>query len=135
MSEESRYTYIAGTTPYVEEGEYNFIVAKATEKESEKGNAMIELQLQIETDDDDGLLVFDYLVFTRRLYAHIDDFWESTGDVIKKGEKVTLEAEDCQDRRGRVRLYVEEYQDKLSNKVKKYLKPGSGSLKDSSQPF
>ena len=55
------------------EGDYDFVVDDAGEKESTKGNPMIELQLAIEHDGS-CVLVFDHLVFTRNAFWKIDAF-------------------------------------------------------------
>jgi hypothetical protein len=131
---ESRFTYTQGTTNFVEAGEYEFDVVKAIEKESKKGDPMIELQLKIVADDDDGPNVYDYLVYTRAGSPHIDGFREATGDTIVKGERVTFEAEDCEGRHGRAQLVIDEYEGRESNKVKRYLK-SAPATKRSSDPF
>ena len=128
-----RYSYIQGTTNFVEAGEYEFDVTKAIEKESKKGDPMIELQLKIVTDDDDGPNVYDYLVYNRTGSPHIDGFREATGETIVKGERVTFEAEDCEGRHGRALLVIDEFEGRESNKVKRYLK--ASASKRSGDPF
>ena len=118
--------YITGA-PEVQvppEGDYDFGVDDAGEKESQKGNAMIELQLAI-TYNGTTVRVVDYLVFTQKAFWKIDHFRASTGEKLVEGEKVNLEAEDCIDRRGRCRLIVETYEGKSRNKVDDYLPPAS----------
>jgi hypothetical protein len=110
------------------EGDYDFIVDDATEKESRQANAMIELQLVIEHNGS-RTRVFDYLVFTPRAFWKIDHFLSATGEKLVEGQEFTLEAEDCIGRKGRCHLIVDNYQGEARNKVDDYLWPVTSPAK------
>jgi Protein of unknown function (DUF669) len=121
--------YTAGVPQTVlPEGDYNFTVVDAGEKQSKSsGNTMIELQLEFVTDDFiSSSMVYDNLVFTPKAFFHIDEFRVATGDTLVEGQTVSLEAEDCVDRRGRAHLIVDAYNGKTKNKVSQYLPPSAG---------
>jgi hypothetical protein len=132
--------YTTGVQQVLPEGDYDFVVDDAGEKESSKGNPMIELQLLVEHDGA-KVRVFDNLVFVENAFWKIDAFRLATGEKLVEGQKVNFEAEDCIDRRGKCHLYVDTYEGRSRNKVDSYLppegtanvpgkmgpKPGSGS--------
>jgi Protein of unknown function (DUF669) len=105
--------------------ECDFIVENATEKESQAGNEMIELQLRIlnVNGSDKGPLVYDNLVFTEKSYWKIDAFRECTGEKLVPGQRVVFNADDCIDRRGRVALKIDVYEGRSRNKVDYYILP------------
>jgi hypothetical protein len=106
------------------EGDYNFTIDDAGEKESKAGNTMIELTITAVTDDfKDSSCVYDNLVFTPKAFFHIDEFRVATGDTLVEGQTVSLEAEDCVGRRGRAHLIVDTYNGKAKNKIGAYLPP------------
>jgi Protein of unknown function (DUF669) len=120
-------TYTSGSEEgLLPEGDYDFVVDDAGEKESSNGNPMIELQLLIEHNGVKAR-VFDQLVFTKNATWKIDHFRASIGETLIKGQEVTLEAEDCVDRRGCCHLFVDEYQGRKRNKVHDYLPPSTDS--------
>ena len=122
--------YETGVQEVLPEGDYDFVVDDAGEKESTRGNAMIELQLAIEHDGS-RVRVFDHLVFTRNAFWKIDAFRICTGEKLVEGQKVNFEAEDCIDRKGRCHLCIDTYEGKTRNKVNAYLPPPSGGSKPS----
>jgi hypothetical protein len=83
---------------------------------------MIELQLLIEYNGS-RIRVFDHLVFTEKSSWKIDDFRAATGEKLVEGQRVTLEAEDCVDRKGRCHLIIDSYDGRTRNKVAAYLPP------------
>ena len=110
--------YETGVQRVLPEGDYDFMVGNAIEKQSSKGNPMIELQLRI-----GSVRVFDQLVFTRNGFSKIDEFRVCTGEKLIKGQKINFEAEDCIDRKGRCHLYIDTYEGRDRNKVYAYLPP------------
>src|SRR6516165_5382465 len=114
--------YETGVQEIVPENDYDFVVDDAVEKESSKGNPMIELQLDIEHNGH-HVRVFDHLVFTRNAFWKIDAFRVAIGETLVEGQKVNIEAEDCIDRKGRCHLYIDTYEGKSRNKVDAYLPP------------
>ena len=125
--------YETGVQEVLPEGDYDFVVDDAGEKESTNGNPMIELQLTIEHDGH-RVRVFDHLVFTRKAFWKIDAFRVCTGEKFVEGQKVSFEAEDCIDRKGRCLLCVDTYEGKTRNKVSAYLPPPSEGSKPSLGP-
>jgi hypothetical protein len=107
------------------DGPYEFQCVDAGEKESEKTpNAMIELQLDcFNADFTDKVRVVDRLVFTPNSYWKIDSFRKATGEKISQHQKVSFEAEDCIDRRGRLQLKTTSYNGKSRNEVDYYIEP------------
>jgi hypothetical protein len=115
------------------EGDYDLVVDDAGEKESIKGNPMIELQLAIEHNGI-RVRVIDHLVFTRNAFWKIDAFRVCTSEKLVKGQRVNFEAEDCIGRKGRCHLCVDTYEGKTRNKVSAYLPPPSEGSKPSLGP-
>jgi hypothetical protein len=109
------------------EGDYAFVVDDAGEKESAKGNPMIELQIVV-THNGTSARIFDNLVFTKTAFWKIDQFRLCTGDTLVEGQEVSLEAEDCIDRKGRCHLIVDVYEARSRNKVDSYLPPAGGAV-------
>jgi hypothetical protein len=111
------------------DGIYTFQCIDACEKESEKThNAFIEMQLDVFNDDfTEKVRVVDRLVFTPNAYFKIDSFRKATGEKITQHEKVSFEAEDTIDRRGRVQLKTTSYNGKSRNEVDFYIEPQEGS--------
>lgn len=132
--------YTPGAQEILPEGDYDFTVDDAGEKESQKGNPMIELQLLIENNGSQ-IRVFDQLTFTPSAFWKIDSFRIATGEKLVEGEKVNFTAEECLRRRGRLRLFVDEYLGKKKNKVESYLPPsgtkpaGKKSVEPDDLPF
>lgn len=118
--------YTTGVQQVLPDGDYDFVVDDAGEKESSKGNPMIELQLLVEHDGA-KVRIFDNLVFVEAAFWKIDAFRVSTGEKLVEGQKVTFEAEDCLDRRGRCHLYLDTYEGRTRNKVDTYLPPEEGT--------
>jgi hypothetical protein len=106
-------------------GIYDFQVVDAGEKESvQTHNTMIELQLDCFNDDaTQKVRVVDRLVFTPNSYWKIDSFRKSTGERINAQGKVSFEAEDCIDRRGKLSLKTTMYNGKARNEVDYYVEP------------
>jgi hypothetical protein len=119
-------TYVSGTNsgPEVlpDGSEWPFVTEDATEKESNAGNPMIEVKNRIlgPKGEKKGLL-FDYLVFTEGGSRKIDEYREATGEKIVRNQEVTLDAEDCIDRHGRLVVTVESWQGRERNKVSYYV--------------
>lgn len=109
--------YTTGASSTVPPGEYAFYVKNAKEKESSKGNVMIELTLQIEN----GPAVYDNLVFVDSCYWKIDEFRRATGEKLVAGITASFEAEDCVGRRGRAEFEIDVWEGKTRNKVVRYI--------------
>ena len=118
------YTQNTSTGVLPDGSPWDFKVEDATEKESQAGNEMIELQIRILVPGSDkGPLVYDNLVFTEKAYWKIDAFRECTGEKLVPGQRVVFNADDCIDRRGRVALKIEVYEGRSRNKVDYYILP------------
>jgi hypothetical protein len=113
------------------EREYDFRVIGAGEEVStNRWNPVIELVLQIKSIGSTALFyVFDSLVFVPYLYWRIDSFRLCTGDIVKPGETVIIEAEDWLGRMGRCTLYVHSHNSKGRIEVFKYLAPEKKSVR------
>ena len=105
-------------------GEYDAVVKKAEEQQSNAGNEMMKLVLTCHgpkgTTD-----VFDYLVSTETWAWKLRHFCESAGIDYYSGD---LEPYDCEGRNVRVKLSIEKrqgYPDK--NKVEDYLPRSNGA--------
>ena len=116
------YTASAPTArpDYVPAGDYTVEVLNAEESVSKNGNDMIELKLRVHPE---GSVLFDSLVFTPKAFWKIDAFRAATGESVVADEEVTLEPDDLIGRTGRVRLIVEEYNERKRNKVVAWLQP------------
>ena len=79
---------------FVEPGTYPVEVVKAVEKESQAGNPMIRLDVQILLGKDElGPIVWDHLVFVPKASWKIDQFLASTGRAVIEGEEINIEAD------------------------------------------
>jgi hypothetical protein len=125
--------YQTGYEEVLPEGSYDFTVIDAQERQSEKGNTMIELQLMVKNPDGkNGIRVFDHLTFTPKSYWKIDHFRVATGETLVPGQTVRFEAENCLERSGKVLLMVDRYQGRDRNKVEDYIDPSGESPPPSS---
>lgn len=121
-------------------GEYDFLVADATDKLSAKGNEMVELKLQLEDGDGRQFVIFDYLVSIDSMAYKVRHFAETTG-LLPQYEKGDLPAELMVGHTGRCKIGVQpakgQYQAK--NVVSDYLGVGSADpvkqLVDDEIPF
>lgn len=115
-----------GAGAILEEGEYDFTVAKCTQTKAKSGNTQFELQLKIgETT------VYEYLTFTpnaawkiSQFLASINAFPEGPGD--GDGSDYDIEPEFLVGQSGRCFVGIESYtasngEKRQSNKVKEFL--------------
>jgi hypothetical protein len=107
------------------DGTYDFHCVDAGEREStQTHNPMIELQLDcFNADFTQKVRVVDRLVFVPNSYWKIDSFRKATGEKISAGGKVSFEAEDCVDRKGRCQLKTSSYNGRNRNEVDYYIEP------------
>jgi hypothetical protein len=120
--------------PVFADGLYDFQCVDAGEKTAQgSGNVMIELQLDcFNADFTDKVRVVDRLVFTPKSYWKIDSFRKATGEKISQNQKVSFEAEDCIDRKGRLVLKTTTYNGNARNEVDYYIEPDDGTQQPSS---
>lgn len=107
----------------LEKGVYPFYVRNAKENTSTNGNEKIELTLQV----NGTFTVFDNLVFTENAFWKIDQFRIATGEALgKPGSDMSLEADDCVQRRGEVSIGIDEFpkgSGRQRNVVLEYINP------------
>jgi hypothetical protein len=110
------------------DGVYAFIVVDACEKESaQTHNPFLELQVDVLNDDFTAKVrVIERLVFTPNAYHRIDAFRRATGEKITTGGKISFEAEDCIDRRGKCQLKTTTYNGRSRNEIEYYIEPAEG---------
>lgn len=103
-------------------GEYDIEVIESEERASQKGNQMIALTLQAKHPDGYDARVWDYLVSVPAAVFKIKMFCDATG-LTKLFESGKLTAEDCQGKRARARIIVEEGREGFGdrNSVSEYL--------------
>ena len=91
----------------IEDGVYDFTVAKSTRKQSKQGNDMAELQLLI-----DNNLIFDYLVFSKvpLNIKKVKHFCDTTG--LEDDKKGAL-PETLERLKGKVHIGIQEEQPKF----------------------
>lgn len=118
------------------DGIYNFHCVDAGEKEStQTHNPMIELQLDCLNDDfTRRVRVVDRLVFTPNSYWKIDSFRRATGEKISQQSRVSFEAANCIDRKGRLALKTTMYNGKARNEVDYYVEPDQGQVASEAVP-
>jgi hypothetical protein len=104
----------------VEPGVYAATIEQATEKVSKSsGNEMLEILWSIDVN---GLIVYDYLVFSEKTGFKVDTLLKATGNAPAKGETVELNAGEMSGWRAFIELTIEDdpkYGKK--NKVVKYV--------------
>lgn len=98
------------------EGDYNFVVVGATEKTSQAGNEMLNLQLAVDVGRDDDMNVYGNLVFTPNAIWMVHDFCAATGCDFSTGE---LTPQDVQGRSGVAHFAM----GKPNTKGKRYFEP------------
>jgi hypothetical protein len=106
-------------------GVYPFYVRNAKENTSQTGNEKIELTLQV----NGTFTVFDNLVFVENSFWKIDQFRVATGETLgTPGSNVSLEADDCVQRRGEVSVDIDEWpvnSGRKRNIVVEYINPAT----------
>ena len=122
--------YTQGSTDnLLADGVYEFECVDAGEKEAQEShNVMIELVLDVvNADATQKVRVIDRLVFVPSCYWKIDAFRKATGEKISQNQKVSFEAEDCIDRKGRCQIKTSTYNGKSRNEVDYYIESGDQS--------
>lgn len=105
------------------DGEYDFTVIEAVEKTSKKGNAMIEVRINVFTEVGE-LHLYDYLL--ELMAFKLRHFCSSIG-VLADYNLGTLEVENIVGRSGRVKITSEKQEGYgLRNVVKDYVKKEHG---------
>jgi hypothetical protein len=106
-------------------GVYPFYVRNAKENTSTAGNAKIELTLQV----NGTFTIFDNLTFAENSFWKIDQFRVATGEVLgKPGSEMSLEPDDCIQRRGEVSIDIDEFpknSGRKRNVVLEYINPST----------
>lgn len=95
------------------EGDYEFTVTNAEQRQSQAGNDMLNVALSFEIDGR-PLNVFDSLVFVPKAIWKIAQFCQATGHDFRSGE---LEASDCMGMSGKAHLVLGE----PNNKGRRYM--------------
>lgn len=96
------------------EGDYEFTVTNAVEKDSQAGNAMLNLSLSCEIGRDQPLNIFDNLVFMPTATWKIAQFCQATGFDFSSGQ---LDAGDAMGLSGKAHLVL----GKANEKGKRYM--------------
>jgi hypothetical protein len=130
LSEQEAESQSSGLWP---DGQYDFEVREATEKESSTGNEMTELEVWIYNPSGDRRLVFDYLVVTEKSAWKIRSFAASCG-LLPQYERGTLIANEMVGRTGRCILMTRPANDgyPAKNTIKSYVKAAAGAVRASS---
>jgi hypothetical protein len=102
-------------------GDYPFRILDASEERSKSGNDMIKLKMMVGHDRESEIGVFDYLVFGGSCDWKIDSFLKCVGLHPGEGQNLDISGTDMIGREGIVKLKIEEYLGKESNKVSAYL--------------
>ena len=114
-------------------GDYPFRILDASEERSKSGNEMIKLKMMVGHDRESEIGVFDYLVFGGSSDWKIDSFLKCVGLHPGEGQNLDIDGTDMIGLEGTVKLKIEEYLGKESNKVSAYLydenKPKSAPAK------
>ncbi len=132
----------------IDPGIYNFTITKATQKTSNAGNPMIELQLKVWDINGKEHPVFDYLVATKATSYKIKHFCDAVG-LEAAYLAGTFQPEDCENLSGKVEIIIQDGQMKKDgsgfysskNAVKDYLVQGAtvnaseGRVKVDEEPF
>lgn len=110
-------------------GTYDFEVAEAAEKQSSKGNDMIELVVRLFDAEGKSRKVFDWLVDTEGGAYKIRHFAEATG-MLEAYERGELRASDMEGKAGSCIVIISkdktgQYPDK--NAISDYVKPKDGT--------
>lgn len=105
------------------EAEYDFEVIKADDKKFNTGSLGIALSIRLYDQDGAMRMVNDNLVFTDRAMFKVSQFCKCVG-LYEQYKAGRLDAADCQQRSGRLKLGIEpEGEYPAKNKVKTYIVP------------
>ena len=126
----------ASAMPLIPHGVYPYKVISAKDKQSKKGNPMIEIKLAIYHPDGRGQFLTDYLMesvaYKLRHFCHTTGF----GARYDAGE---VTAQECEGREGYLRIVVEDGKGEYGpqNRVKDYLAvdQDTSAGNDESDPF
>lgn len=110
-------------------GVYDFEVIDANEKQSKKGNDMVELKIRLYDAEGAARTIFDYLVDTEGGAYKIRHFAAATG-MLENYERGELRAEDMAGKSGSCQVAIQkdktgQYPDK--NTVRDYLSDEGGA--------
>lgn len=110
-------------------GIYDFEVTDAEEKESSKGNDMIELKVKLFDAEGRSFWLYDYLVASEGMAYKVRHFAAAT-DMLPQYEKGDLKAIDCVGKTGRCQLGVEPAKNNYpaKNKITDYVPNVQGRL-------
>lgn len=115
----------------LQEGKYGFLIRNATEKVSKSGNEMIELYLEVFSNDGGSVFVSDYLVSTEKMSWKIKHFCQSIS-IESEYETGRINVHSIMEKQGRATIVIENNKDYPSrNKVKDYI-PNEKQIKDDS---
>ena len=117
----------------LEEGEYLFVIAKATDEvgQKEPHNAYVHLQLQEPTSKKN---VFENLVFSTSSAWKISNFWRALGHNVKKGDPIEFGGADVQGLEIRAYVSIREYNGDLQNQVDYFIEPDEAELRKQPAP-
>jgi uncharacterized protein DUF669 len=115
----------------LEKGNYAFCVKNAIEKVSDKGNNMIELQLQIFDTHNKERIIKDWLVDTDTMHYKIKHFCESTGQLDVYMADM-LSANACRGKNGHLTLDIKKDNKNgvMVNRVHDYIKAHTMTYND-----
>ena len=114
------------------EGIYDFVVADASDKQSQSGNDMIELQLIIKGPDGQESKVYDNLVFTPKAVLENRRVPPLHGRQAHQGTVCRVRRHGLSRPDRQVRRDCRKYEGRERNKVGEYLDPAV--IKDSQSP-
>jgi hypothetical protein len=125
VSEEEANAQSSGVWP---NGDYDFEIKDATEKESAAGNEMTELEVWLYDNDGKRKMVFDYLVATEKSAWKIRHFAASCG-LLPQYERGSLSANEMVGRTGKCTIATQPAKDgyPAKNVIRVYLKAAGGS--------
>lgn len=113
----------------VPEGTYEARIKTAVEKQSQAGNDMWEISLQIVSGEFAGRIIYDRLVFSPKAISRVRQFCDACGYVLPETGEVEMITGYFLDRRVGVVIVHEEWNGKNRDKVSfdGYLKPAAGN--------
>jgi hypothetical protein len=113
------FTSVKGFDP-LPEGDYIVKVTNVTEKVSQSGNDLLNMEYTVVAGDDDGRRVFDNFVLTEKSLWRFKQFLTTVG--IKAVGKESIDTNDIIGKVLMISVGIDEYNGVERNKVSKFLK-------------
>ena len=120
-TEEEKKPNLSNNFGPIPDNDYQLAVLEANETKSSAGNDMVALKLSVVEGPYKGNHVYDYLVFQDNMKWKTRSFLRALGEVVVDNADIKLEPGSWFGKMVKATCTSEEYNGKMSNKVKAYI--------------